>query len=126
MLRFRVRYLLESKGIANPYNFLIKSGFTPNVATRTLNGNAEQVKLRYINRLCKVLQCTPDDLFEWYAGKDETLPDNHPLLKLVRNDKPFGIIRHINQLSLDQIKQVEQFINTLNPVNTKDENAGKK
>ena len=110
MLKFRVRFLLESKGIVNPYNYLIRIGFTPNVASRTLNGKIDQLKLTHINKLCTVLQCTPNDLFEWLPGKDEALPENHPLLNLVRNDKPFHIISHINKLSFDQIKEVEQLI----------------
>ena len=110
MLRLRLKYLLESKGIINPYNFLIRNGFTPNVATRSINGKIEQLKLSHVNKLCTVLHCTPDDLLEWYAGKNEALPDNHPLLSLVRNDKPFNIIGHLNKLSFDQIKEVEQII----------------
>jgi hypothetical protein len=110
MLRLRLRYLLESKGIIRPYNFLIRNGFTPNIATRCINGKIEQLKLSHVNKLCTALQCTPDDLLEWYAGENETLPDNHPLLSLVRNDKPFNIIGHINKLSFDQIKEVEQII----------------
>lgn len=43
MLHFNLAYLLDSKGIVNPYNFLIKQGLTPNVATRCVRGKIEQL-----------------------------------------------------------------------------------
>jgi len=58
MLKIRLRFVLESKGITNPYNFLIKNGFTPNIATRYLNGKVDHLKLNYLEKLCKILQFT--------------------------------------------------------------------
>ncbi len=114
MLQFRIRYLLDSKGIVNPYNFLIKNGFTPNVATRLINDKQGQLKLSQVTKLCKILKCTPNDMLKWVGVKGDDLPDDHPLLSLVRNDMPYDIIGNINNLSFDQIKEVHQFINHLN------------
>ena len=114
MLQFRIRFLLESKGIVKPYNFLIKNGFTPNVATRCLQGKIMVLKLSQITRLCTILGCTPNDLLEWVPQTNVSrLPETHPLHTLVRNDKPFNIIDQINHLTLDQIKEVEQLIDTM-------------
>ncbi len=114
MLQFRIRYLLDSKGIVNPYNFLIKNGFTPNVATRLIHDNQGQLKLSQVTKLCKLLKCTPDDMLKWVGTKDDNLSNDHPLLTLVRTDTPYNIIGDLHNLSLDQIKEVHQFINHLN------------
>lgn len=113
MLHFRLRYLLETKGITQPYNYLIRLGFTPNVSTRLLNSKMGQLKLSQIQLLCKELHCTPNDLLEFVPSHESILPENHPLLTLVRDDKPFNIIGRINQLSFDEIKEVEQLISKL-------------
>lgn len=124
MLRFRLRYLLESKGIVLPYNYLIRMGFSHNIATRCLNGKIGQLKLSQVNLLCKTLNLTPNDLLEWHADKDEALPDNHVLRTLERNDKPFGIIKKINKLSYDQIKEVEKLISQLQTDGNSTDNKG--
>jgi hypothetical protein len=113
MLQLRVRFLLESKGIPNPFNYLIKMGFTPNVATRVLNGKIERIGISQVNRLCTALVCTPNELFAWKPAKDESLSAQHPLLGLIRNDTPFNIIGKIEHLSMDQLKEVEQFISKI-------------
>lgn len=118
MLQFRIRYMLDSKGIVNPYNFLIKNGFTPNVATRLINDKQGQLKLSQVTKLCKLLKCTPNDILKWVDTKDDHLPSDHPLFSLVRNDTPYNIINNINNLSFDQIKEVHQFINRLNASET--------
>lgn len=123
MLQLRVRFLLDSKGIPNPYNYLIRIGFTPNIATRILNRKMEHIRISQINRLCTALICTPDDLFEWTPGKDETLSPDHPLQALIRNDTPFNIIGKISHLSMDQLKEVEQFISKIKTAPDQDPKA---
>jgi DNA-binding Xre family transcriptional regulator len=118
MLRLRLRFILESKGIVNPYKFLVKNGFSPDVASRCAHERIEQLKLKHFNKLCTILQCTPNDLLEWVPDKNEVLSDNHPLRTLERQDKPFNIISHIKHLSLDQVKEVEKLISKISSSNT--------
>jgi DNA-binding Xre family transcriptional regulator len=110
MLQFSIRYLLEIKGIVNPYNFLIKHGLTPNVATRLLNGKVAQLKLSHISALCRSLHCTPNDLVEWAADHDAPLPENHPLQALVREQVPLNIHGQLRELSFEQLKEVRSLI----------------
>jgi DNA-binding Xre family transcriptional regulator len=125
MLRFRLHSMLESKGIVNGYRFLIKNGFSPDVATRCANDKIEQLKLSHINTLCTIFHCTPNDLLEWTPGKNEILSDNHPLKTLERKEKPFNIISHIKQLSPDQVKEVEKLISKINSSTTSTPSAEK-
>jgi DNA-binding Xre family transcriptional regulator len=110
MLQFTVRYLLEIKGIANPYNFLIKHGLTPNVATRLLIGKVAQLKLSHTSALCRSLHCTPNDLVEWVEDHDAPLPENHPLQSLVREQIPLNIRGQLRELSFEQLKEVRSLI----------------
>lgn len=111
MLRFRLGYLMDSKGIQSPQKYLINMGFSPDVAYRFLHGKMEQPKLSQINKLCEKLKCTPNDLLEYIPSEGENnLPQDHPLLSMVRNDKPFHIADKLHHLSFDQIKEVEKFI----------------
>lgn len=113
MFKLRVKYIMETKGIVNPYNFLIKQGFTPNIASRYINGTVDLMNLAYLEKLCLLLQCTPHDLLEWEPPKEETVTDSHPLSPLIRNDKPYNIITHINKLPLSKVKQLQEYISEL-------------
>lgn len=110
MLKLRLKFILETKGVVNPYNFLIKHGFTPNIATRYLNSKVDMVNLAYLEKLCLILHFSPNELFEWEPSKDATVTEEHPLAMLIRNDKPFNIISHINKLPLDKVKQLQEYI----------------
>jgi DNA-binding Xre family transcriptional regulator len=113
MLMIRVRFILESKGIANPYNYLVKNGFTPNTATRYLHGRVDLMNLDNLEKLCILLQCTPHDLLEWDPPSDTKVTQSHPLFPLIRNEQSYNIVKHINQLPLSKVKKVQEFIEKL-------------
>lgn len=113
MLHFNLAYLLDSKGIVNPYNFLIKQGLTPNVATRCVRGKIEQLKLKHISRICLALHCTPNDLLVW-EDSEEPLPAGHPLEALVKDQAPVNIRQELKHLSMEQIKEVQALITRMN------------
>ncbi|KOH44375.1 helix-turn-helix domain-containing protein [Sunxiuqinia dokdonensis] len=110
MLQFNISYLLEIKGIANPFNFLVKHGLTPNVASRLLNGKVAQLKLSHVSVLCRSLHCTPNDLVDWVEDHDAPLPENHPLQSLVREHIPLNIRGQLRELSFEQLKEVRSLI----------------
>lgn len=113
MLRFRLRQLMDLRGISQQYNFLIRNGFSPNVATRCINDDISQLKLSHITKLCVALKCTPNDLFEWRPNGNMNINENHPLNDLIRDEKPFHLFSNLNNLSLDQMKEVKQFIESM-------------
>jgi hypothetical protein len=88
-------------------------GFSPAVASRLLNGKVDSLRLYQTNILCTHLNCTPNDLIEYVPSANESLPVNHALQKLVRNDKPFNLVGEVSHLTVDQVKEVEQFISKI-------------
>ncbi len=109
MLNLRIRFIIESKGIANPYTFLTKHGFTANMAHRYINGKVEHLKLSHLEKFCTILNCTPHDLLEW-VPKEGNYSSSHPLAPLVRNEKVFNILGYINKLPLEQVKELQEFL----------------
>lgn len=112
MFSFRLRYLINARGITNPYTFLVKAGFSPAVATRILNNKVDNLKFSHAKLLCKHLCCTPNDLLA-YDPAGDILPENHPLLTLVRHDEPFNLMGKLNRLSIGQIMELEQIVSKM-------------
>ena len=85
MLVFNPRRIFRLRGIERPNNFLVKNGFTPMIASRLL-APLSSVKVSSVGRLCQLLNCTPNDLFDWKPATNSPLSKNHALNELVRED----------------------------------------
>ena len=85
MLIFNPRRIFRLRGIERANNFLTKNGFTPMIASRLLSPLAN-VKVESVGRLCELLNCTPNDLFDWKPSPNSSLPTTHALKELVRED----------------------------------------
>lgn len=86
MLIFNPRRMFGLRGIERPNNFLVRNGFTSMIASRLLAAGLANIKVSNMGRLCELLNCTPNDLFDWRPSADAALPDNHALKALVRNE----------------------------------------
>ena len=86
MLIFNPRRIFGLRGIERPNNFLVKNGFTAMIASRLLANGVTNVKVSNVGKLCELLNCTPNDLFDWKATNGMVLPENHALNALVREE----------------------------------------
>lgn len=110
MLQLNLQRIFTARGIDQPYKFLVKNGFVPFTAHKYKNDKVEQIRLDHIERLCTVLNCTPNDLFEW---QPDTLLDDradHPLQKIRRRDKKIEITKMLNNVSLEKLEEIEKLL----------------
>lgn len=49
----------------------VDAGVPPSVVSGLTSGRAQQVHFKTMNRLCKALECTPGDLFEYTPDETE-------------------------------------------------------
>jgi hypothetical protein len=59
------------------------------------------------------MNCTPNDLFDWYEDSKVKLPENHPLRALERTEKIKNIRELLHDLPVEKLSQVEGLINEL-------------
>ncbi len=71
MLFLNLQRIAEIKKIPNLQKFLIKNGFSPNVAHRISNRSDSNIKFAYLEKVCLLFNCTPNDLFEWEPINNE-------------------------------------------------------
>jgi DNA-binding Xre family transcriptional regulator len=110
MLQLNLQRVLKARGIETPYKFLVQSGFVPFTAHKYKNGKVEHMRLDHIEKLCTLLNCTPNDIFEWQP--DTLLDDraNHPLQKIRKRDKKLEINKILSRLSLEKLEEIEQML----------------
>lgn len=113
MLKVNVRKVMEARGIFTPYKFMVKNGFTPTTATKISNGDVEYLRLEYIERLCGLLNCLPNDLFDWTPNDKKEDTPNHPLAPIRKSDNSLNLPEMLKGLPMDKLRQVEEMLKNM-------------
>lgn len=110
MLSFNFTRVFTSRGIDKPFSYLVKSGYSANFATRVVNNRVSMLNLKVVEKLCTLLQCTPNDLLQWYPSKEDENNENHPLISIKRSDKVVQLTKVLNSIPLDKLNEIENMI----------------
>jgi DNA-binding Xre family transcriptional regulator len=110
MLKINVKRVMEARGVFTPYKFMVRNGFTPTTATKIANSDVEYLRLEYIERLCGLLNCMPNDLFEWTPNDKKEDNPNHPLYPIKKNESSMNLPEILKGLPMDKLRQVEEML----------------
>lgn len=110
MLVFNLSRVFKLREIERPYSFLKKHGFAHMSASNFANGNVLQPHISHIENLCRILNCTPNDFYEWIpeTGKND-VSETHPLNTLKR-EKKRGLNELMKEVPLEKLPEVEEFL----------------
>lgn len=110
MLKFNFKRVFKARGIEKPFTYLVKSGYSPSFANRVVNNRVKQMNVEHIEKLCTLLQCTPNDLLEWTPDKNTVTGQSHPLSPLQRIASDGQINRILYNIPVDRLSEIEQLI----------------
>jgi len=110
MLFFNFKRVFMARGIDKPFSYLVNLGYSDNYATRIANSRYKRMDLKDIETLCEHLQCTPNDLLEWYPDKKDKTNEKHPLMPLKRINKTLELTKMLNSVPLDKLAEIESII----------------
>lgn len=112
MLQFSIERVCTARGIPKPYKFLVRNGFLPTTATKLAKGDVEYLRVEYLERLCVLLNCVPNDLFEWIPdSRAEDRPD-HPLYSIRQTEK-LDFAETLKNLPMSKLREIEVIISNL-------------
>lgn len=109
MLKLNLTGIFKARNITKPYSYLVKAGFSPNVATRIANNQVDSMQFRHIELLCFILNCEPNDLFSWTPDTKISVSENHSLNKL-KKASDADSLNLIAQLSYKQLLKLSEKI----------------
>jgi len=101
MLKFDVHPLLKLKGAKTTAAYLRDFGVTENKAKHLINKNVKFIAISDIEKLCRIFNCTPNDLFTFEEPASKPLPQNSALRQLVRTPLP-SLPELVSDLSAEQ------------------------
>jgi DNA-binding Xre family transcriptional regulator len=113
MLSLAIKSLMEKRGIENPNQFLVKSGFNYYTASRVLNNVKGSVSFKHLEMLCIALHCSVEDLILWTPPKGMKNEDKHPLAKLKARKQKGNISSALKDLPPDKLDVVREYIEKL-------------
>ncbi len=111
MLRYNFERILKARGILRPHTYLVKNGFPDRLATRINQNNVKRINLSTIERLCLLFKCTPNDFMEWEPDDPYQEDVSLPLNTIRQTNKALDIIKVLNDVPVDKLAEVENFIN---------------
>jgi len=103
MLTFNPRRVFALRGIENPLTFMLKHGIIRQTANNLLNQQTSMVKIEHLETICRLLNCTPNDLFEWHADAN-ALAASHALNDLKRSQTVQGIKEMVKDIPLEKVE----------------------
>ena len=112
MLTLNLSRIFKARAIEQPYIFLVTHGFVPFIAHKYKNSKVIQIRVDHIEKLCIALNCTPNDLFEWFPDNLLDNREDHPLHSIRKRDKKIDINKMLSKLSLQKLEEVEKLIAT--------------
>jgi len=119
MIKFNFTRVFRARGIDKPFSYLVSIGYSANYATRIVNSRIKTLNIKDIEKLCTMLQCTPNDFLEWIPDAKDAANEKHPLISLKRNDKVIQLTQLLNLMPLDKLREIESLINKETQMNGK-------
>ena len=111
MLKVNILRVCDIRSIKKPFSYFKNRGFSPAAATRMAGGRMNSFSLETIEKLCLLLNCTPNDLLEWVPSKDMAANTTHPLNALKRNDASLAAFTElVNGAPLDKLEKIQEII----------------
>jgi DNA-binding Xre family transcriptional regulator len=113
MLVFNLTRVLNLRGIDAPFAFLVKIGLTRSIAYNLTNYKVANIKIAHLEKLCRALNCTPNDLFDWKPDANETLAESHSLKSLKRDKPAPRLSQIIKDIPVEKLDRIEDLLKQL-------------
>jgi hypothetical protein len=84
---------------------MMKNGFGRGTANNLLNFNNRSVKEVHLERLCVLLNCTPNDLYVWKPDNKLPVAEDHPIRSLARTSSKTPL-EYLKELPLEKLDEI--------------------
>jgi DNA-binding Xre family transcriptional regulator len=111
MLTLNLQPIFKARGIDKPYSFLVSAGFPSFTAHNLLNAKTVSFRLSHIDKLCALLNCTPNELLVWTPNHNEKLAEDHPITRLKKQNTDLNWQDTIKTIPSDQLSEIVKIIN---------------
>jgi DNA-binding Xre family transcriptional regulator len=111
MLIYNFERILKARGIDKPFSFFVNAGFSDNFATKAKKNQVKLLRMRTLEKVCLLLNCTPNDLYDWIPDKDQQVDKDHMMNDIrKKDDKVIDITKALHSIPLKKLDKLEELI----------------
>ncbi|HQU86817.1 MAG TPA: helix-turn-helix transcriptional regulator [Pyrinomonadaceae bacterium] len=114
MLKLNLQRVFALRGIDKPFRLMTQAGISRTTAYNLLNNLVESINSAHLEKLCEMLNCEPNDFYEWKPSKDTQNAATHPLRNLKREANVESIKQILKNIPLDQISKLDSILEEMN------------
>jgi len=122
MLKLNLRRVFTLRGIDKPMKFMMEGGISRTTSNNLLNNLVNSINSKHLEILCEILNCEPNDLYEWMPSANTQNAENHPLKNLRRTKSAQKVSEMLRNIPLDKISRIESLLGESAEKETPDEN----
>lgn len=113
MLNLNLKRMMNMRGIDRIYTLLLSNGFSHSTASKIHHNKLSNIKISQIGKLCVLLNCTPNDLFDWQPDAKNPLPEKHALNALVKEEISLDFKKLLKDIPIEKMGEVENLLKGL-------------
>lgn len=110
MLYYNFDRIFKARGIYKPFSFLKNAGYSESFSSKIKNNKVNRLELRYLESLCLLLKCTPNDVLVWIPDSGTTVDETHPMHDLKKSANEVDMVKTINSIPIGKLEQIEKLI----------------
>lgn len=110
MLYYNFDRVFKARGIANPFSYLKKAGYSESFSSKIKNNKVNRLELKYLESLCLLLKCTPNNVLVWVPEPGAAVEETHPMLLLKKSPGEVDMVKTINSIPIGKLEQIEKLI----------------
>ena len=111
MLQYNLNALFKLRNIKEPSRFLTKQGISANIAHRLTTGQYDKISLQILEKLCRALNCTPNDIYRFTPDNETDKSDILALNKINHSEKTLADTTALYNLPLEKLSELATIIN---------------
>jgi DNA-binding Xre family transcriptional regulator len=110
MLTYNFNRVFKARGIERPFTYLRKAGFSEHFASKVKDNKVRHLDLKYLEKLCILLRCTPNDVVQWVPDSGDQLDANHPMCLIQKPERDIDLTKTLNSVPLGLMAEIEKMI----------------
>ncbi len=107
MIIYNFIRILQARTFDKTYAYLTSRGISASLASRVRQNKVRQLNNEQLEKLCTILNCTPNELMEWVPDQNTKLDATHRLYKIHRPKTITSLNQTINSIPLNKIEEID-------------------
>ena len=110
MLTINAGRVFKLRGLSGYLIRLVRAKISRRAAHGYLDGPAANIRLKHLEKICLMLNCTPNDLFDWKPDAEINPPESHALYGLQKNNEIKVFSEKIKNVPIEKLAELNEII----------------